>query len=150
MSKLDKKYPGLPILDIPQLPDIFSRLMPSQTPELTFDKGIVRGTIHKWKLRRMAEVSAHEATIAENRCRSTTATSTALETAIMFGPRIQHQMRVIDHETRMFDLAEKKEEAIVAQEVFKAKSMEIDYEEAKLNYETKLKEIKDATQNEDR
>jgi hypothetical protein len=150
MSKLDKKYSGLPVLDIPQLPDIFSRLMPSQTPELTFDKGIIRGTIHKWRLKRMADVSGHEATIAVNRCTVTTETSTALETAIMFGPRIQHQMRTMDFETRMMDLAEKKEEAVVAQEVFKAKSMEIDYEEAKLNYETKLKEIRNATQDEDR
>lgn len=150
MSKLTKKDSGLPVLDIPQLPDIFSRLMPSQTPELTFDKGIINGTIHKWKLRRMAEVSAHEATIAENRCRSTIATSTALETAIMFGPRIQHQMRKIESETRMFDLAEKKEEALVAQEVFKAKTMEIDYEEAKLNYEMKLKEMKNVIEDEDR
>jgi hypothetical protein len=150
MSNMTKKDSGLPVLDIPQLPDVFSRLMPSQTPELTFDKGIIGGTLHKWKLKRMADVSAHEATIAENRCRVTTATSTALDTAIMFGPRIQHQMREIEHKTRMFDLTEKKEEAIVAQEVFKAKTMEIDYEEAKLNYEMKLKEMKNVIQDEDR
>jgi hypothetical protein len=150
MSSLTRKDSGLPVLEIPQLPDVFSRLMPSQTPELTFDKGILKGTIHKWKLKRMADVSGHEATIAENRCRVTTATSIALETAIMFGPRIQLGMRKIDFETRMMDLAEKKEEAIVAQEVYKAKTMEIDYEDTKFNYETKLKEMKNAIQDDDR
>jgi len=141
MSDIVKKNSGLPSLEMPQLPEIFSRLMPSQTPELTFDKGFIRGTIHKWKLGRMAEVSEYEATIAENRDRVTIATANALETAITFGPRIQFHLKQIEHESRMMDLAEKKEEAITAQEVYKAKILGMDYEDAELNHKLKLKEL---------
>jgi hypothetical protein len=141
MSNIVKKESGLPTLEIPQLPDVFSRLMPSQTPELTFNKGFIRGSIHKWKLGRMAVVSEHEAKIAENRCRVTIATSQSLQEAMLFGPRIGLQLKQIEHDSRMMDLAEKKEEAIVAQEVFKAKTAEIDYEDTKLNYNLKLKEL---------
>jgi hypothetical protein len=150
VNDLVKKNGGLPSLEMPQLPDIFSRLMPAQTPELTFDKGLIRGTVHKWKLKRMAEVSGHEATIAENRTRVTVATSQALQEAILFGPRIGLQMKEIEHAGKMMDLAEKKEEALTAQEVYKAKILEIDFKDADLTYKLKLKELGDAIQDEDR
>jgi len=157
MSDIVKKDSGLPALQMPQLPEIFSRLMPSQTPELTFDKGLLRGWYHERKLARMEKVSAHEAEIAHNRYDVTKYNGDAFIEALSFGARYQtaimryeHEQFKMTHEKTMMSYAEKKEEALTAQEVYKAKILEMDYEDAALNYKLKLKELGNDATTEDR
>ncbi len=157
MNDIVKKNSGLPSLEMPQLPQIFSRLVPASTPELTFDKGLFRGWYHERKLARMERVSEHEAGIARNRYEVTKFTADALIEAATFGSRLQtalmryeHEQFTMTHDKKMMDLAEKKEEALTAQEVYRAKILEMDYEDAALNYRLKLKELGNDGETQDR
>ena len=102
-------------------------------------------------------MSAHEAGIAKNRYDVTKYTSDALIEALSFGARYQtaimryeHEQYTMTHEKKMMNLLEKKEEALTAQEVYKAKILEMDYEDAALNYKLKLKELGNDTETQGR
>lgn len=157
MNDIVRKESNLPSLEMPQLPQIFSRLVPTQVPELTFNKGLIRGWFHEKKLARMERVSEHEAGIAKNRYEVTKYTADSLIEAATFGSRLQtalmryeHEQFTMTHEKKMMELAEKKEEALTAQEVYKAKILEIDFKDAELTYNLKLKELGHDDQDEDR
>ncbi len=150
MSDIVKKGSLIPSLDMPNLPQLFSKLQPVETPELTFDKGLISGWFHEKKLARMERVSEHEANIARNRASVTENTASSIITALTFGKRYETVIMRYDNEQTLMVLAVKKEEALVAQEVYKAKTMEIEYNEAKFSYEQRCKEYQNDNENENR
>jgi hypothetical protein len=148
MSNIVRKPPSLPAL-----PQIFNKLQPVETPELTFDKGLIGGWYHEKKVARMERVSAHEATIAENRLRVTRATGEAIIEALTFGRKYELALARIDHEERMMTFGEQMAEAQVAKVVLECQVLQMEVESQKLDHKVKLrnyKEILDDIEAEDR
>ncbi len=148
MSNIVKKPPSLPAL-----PDFFAKLKPVETPELTFDKGLIRGWYHERKLARMELASEHEAKIAENRLRVTKATGDAIIEALTFGRRYELTLARYAHEEKMMTFDEQMAEAQVAKVVLECQVLQMEVESQKLDHKVKLrnyKEILDDNETEDR
>lgn len=138
MSNIVKKPPSLPAL-----PQIFGKLQPVETPELTFDKGLLSGWYHEKKLARMERVSEHEATIAENRLRVTRATGEAIIEALTFGRKYELALARLDHEEKMMRYDEQIAEALVAKVVLECQVLQMEVESQKLDHKVKLKSYKE-------
>lgn len=148
MSNIVKKPPSLPAL-----PDFFQKLKPVDTPELTFQKGLIRGWYHEKKLARMDLASQHEANIAENRLRVTRATTDAIIEALTFGRRYELTLARYNHEEKMMTFDEQKAEAEVAKIVMECQILQMEVDSQKLDYKVKLhsyKEILNDIETEDR
>jgi hypothetical protein len=140
---------------LPTLPELFNKLAPVDTPELTYKgAGLIRGTIHKARLRRMAEVSDHEARIAKNRAEVTRYTCDAIIDAMTFAERYETVMKGYKHQRDMMDATlvtaqatAKKTVAEAAEAEYSARITHLDYQMRK---KAMQKELGDDFQDQDR
>ncbi len=137
MADLMKAPPNLPTL-----PELFSKLQPAHTPELTYEKGIIRGWYHKKKLRNMAEVSTYEALIAANRAEVTRHTADAFEIAVTFGDRLETARKRYKHEQQMMDAELVTAQATAKKTVAEAAEAEYSARITRLDYQMRKRSIK--------
>lgn len=128
---------------LPTLPELFSKLQPVHTPELTYNKaGIIRGNIHKARLRRMAEVSNFEAQIARNRAEVTRQTADAIIIALTFGERYETETKRYKHQRDMMDAELVTAQATAKKTVAEAAEAEYSARITRLDYQMRKRSIK--------
>jgi hypothetical protein len=124
---------------LPPIPELFGRLQPPELPLITFETaGFIRGNIHKWRKKRMAEVAKYEAEILEANERSTMAMDRSLQTVLTFGERYQTAIMREQHARRMMEIEAKTGEAVLAQEVYKAQLLGGEVKDFELTFSHKL------------
>jgi len=126
---------------LPALPQFFEKLKPIETPELSFNKGLIAGWFHEKKLARMDRVSESEARIAENRLRVTKATSEGIIEALTFGKKYEVATARLDHELEMMHLDKVLKQEIIREQVYKNQLLDMEVKDAGFNLKTKFKEM---------
>jgi hypothetical protein len=133
------QLPGMPMMDMPMLPQILQSAMPVPIPQMTYETGMISNFFGNRKRKQIAKSKQYEAEIAEYANREITARLNTMHEIITFSARLQDTF-----ETYKFKSDERtflREQWAVMLETDKANLIQVQLKNMLLQGEAKLNEI---------
>lgn len=130
--------------DLPVLPSVFSRLLPTPVPPLEYKTGVLplfEGFLHNWKLGQLERAAEREAAISEAKLRETRAQFDQVKELLLFGRKYELALQQLRHEQEMLDLNKKTAEARLTRLQLQNIMTQIETQKAQLEFEHMSREL---------